>query len=446
MLEGPIASSMLLYIIPIILTSFLAAFYSTADMAVLGHFGSAESVAAVGASSAVTSFLITVSTAFSVGTNVLLARAIGSKNEDGMRKIIGTSFYFSLAIGILMMAVSIIFAYPFLRLTKCPESVIDSAATYMRLFAAIMPAHFFYSFMSHVIRLNGDTARPFAYATVGGFVNVVLNVVFVIGFGLDVVGVAVATVIGSYVQAILLFVRLLRIDGPCRVVVRQLCIDGGVLGRIIKLGGPTSISCVASALSSIYIQIIVNSHGDIGTAGNTAAANLENYMFGVFGALGAAIAAYMGQNIGAGNRARVRRSFLVGGGIISSFALLLMLVAHFFGRAILSAIYLPTSPPAVEFGLMRTYLILGLAVLCAFTYAISHAMQSFGFTLFQSVVDVVFVCGLRVGWLALAYPERPTPAMLYAAFPISWCVVILINGGYLLFAFRRYMRGKNFDV
>ena len=446
MLEGPIASSMLLYIVPIVLASFLSALYSTADMSVLGHFGSAESVAAIGASGAVTSFLITISTAFSLGTNVLLARAIGSKKRDEMQKTVGTSFVFSILIGVFMTALAEIFAYPFLRLTDCPENIMDLAALYMRFFAAVMPASFFYSFMSNVLRLNGDTLRPFAYATVGGVVNVALNLFFVIVCDMDLVGVALATVIGSYLQSGLLFVRLMRLDGPCRLNIKNICFDFGILHRMVKLGGPSSISCIASSLSSIYMQIIVNGNGDIGTAGNTAASNLENYMFGVFGALGAAIAAYMGQNIGADNRLRVRRSFLVGTGIMCSFAGALMAAAHLFGREILSAIYLPNAPEAVAFGGVRVSLILGTAVLCALTYSISHAMQSFGLTFFQSVVDIALVCGLRALWLAVVYRIYPTPAILYAAFPVSWVAVILVSGGYLLLSFHRYMRGRNYNV
>ena len=446
MLEGKIAPSMLAFVVPVVLMSILAAFYSTADMTVLGHFGSSNSVAAVGASGAVTNFLVTLSIAFSVGTNVLLSRAFGSGDEDRIRKTVSTSAIFSVGMGILVTVLCEAFAYPFLDATSCPSEIRDSAATYMRFYASIMPAMFFSNFMANVLRLNGDTMRPFLYGVCGGVTNVLLNLLFVIGFAWDLVGVAVATVIGSYLQAIILCVKLTKLEGSSRLDLCALRFDFAIFKKILRLGSPNSLSCVASSITSIYIQIIVNQNGAAAVAGSTAAGNLENYMFAVFGGFGVAITAFMGQNIGAGNRKRVKRAFFVGWLYSAIFAGILMLLAYTVGESALSSLYLPNDPEAVAFGVHRVRAILGLSVLCASTYSISHALQSFGFTLYQSIVDMVFVCGARILWLTFLYRAYPLPNILYLSFPVSWVIVILASGTYLLVAFTKYMKGKNYEV
>ena len=445
MLEGSVTKSMIAFVIPLILSGILQSLFNAADIAVVGNFAGKEAVAAVGATSVIITFLVNVSVTLATGVNVILSRAIGAGDEHRIKRTVGTSFFVSLALGVLIAILGELLAYPLLELTGCPENIRDDAALYMRVYFIGVPATMFYNFMSSVVRLNGDSTRPFIYLSISGVTNVVLNLVFVIGFGMAVAGVAIATVISLYLSAVLLLIRILRIDGACRLDLKRLTFSTATFTKIMRYGIPSSVSTAASAISSMYIQSIVNSYGDVGISGNTAAVSIETFMFSVFGAIYGAIPAFMGQNIGAGNRERTMKVLRVGAIMTLAVGLVFGLVSGLFGKALLS-LYLPNDPDAISFGLIRVRYILTLAMLCAATYIIGASIQSFGYTTFQMVYDLVATCALRVVWLAFIYPLNPTPEMLYVCFPLSWVIVIAVAGAYNAVICRRYMRGATVDL
>jgi len=442
MLHGPVARSMLIFMIPMVLSAILQSLFSAADIAVVGNFAGKEAVAAVGATTSVITFIVSVSISLATGVNIILSRAIGMGDEPRMRRTVGTAMVLSLSLGTLLSLVGILVTYPLLKLTNCPENIRDLAALYMRIYLLGVPATMFYNFMSPVLTLNGDSTRPFIYLSISGVTHVALDLVFVAGLGMDVAGVALSTVISLYLSAVLLFIRITRIDGPCRITLSSFSFSFYTFGKILEYGVPSSISSATSAISSMYIQTIVNGFGDVGISGNTAAASLESFMFSIFGVLGGAIPAFMGQAIGADNRERVFKILKVGFIMTVGIGVVFGGVAALFGEGLLR-IYLPSAPESVGFGLIRIRHIMMLAPLCAATYVLSAMMYSFGHTVLQMVCDIAFYCGLRVVWLALIYPMNPKPEMLYVSFPLTWVAVILVSSVFALFVVRSYKRGAD---
>lgn len=440
MLHGPVVRSMIIFMIPMMLSAILQSLFSAADIAVVGNFASKESVAAIGTTTSVINFLVGVSISLSAGVNIILSRAIGMADEHRMRRTVGTATVLSLSLGVLLAVVGILVTYPLLRLTSCPDNIIDQAALYMRLYLISMPASLFYNFLSPVVTLNGDSTRPFIYLSVSGVANVVLNLIFVVGFGMDVVGVALATVISLYLSAFLLLLRITRVEGACRLNLRNLNFSWYTFRKILQYGIPSSISGATSCISSMYIQTIVNAYQDVGISGNTAAASLEGFMFSIFGVLGGAIPAFMGQAIGADDRARVFKILKVGLLMTVSVGVLFGFIAAFLGEALLS-IYLPGEEEAIAFGLIRLRHIMMLSVLCAVTYVQSAMMFAFGRTVLQMVNDLCFYCAFRVVWLAVIYKLHPCPEMLYLTFPVSWLCVCLVMGVACFIVLRDYKRG-----
>ncbi len=445
MLEGSVAKSMIAFIIPLVLSGILQSLFNAADIAVVGNFSGKEAVASVGATSVIITFLVNVSIALATGVNVLLSRAIGASDKQRINRTVSTTFVISIALGVLIALLGELLAYPLLDLTGCPENVREGAAVYMRIYFVGVPAMMFYNFMSSVVRLNGDSARPFIYLVVSGVANVLLNLLLVIALDMGVAGVAIATVVSVYISAIMMLIRILRIEGDCRLDFKRLNFSFASFGKIMRYGIPASVSTAASAISSMYIQSIVNSYGDIGISGNTAATSIESFMFSVFGALYGAIPAFMGQNIGAGNKERTMKVLRVGLLLTLGVGVVFGFAAGVFGEQLLS-LYLPNDPEAIEFGIVRLRFITMLAVLCAATYVIGASIQSFGYTTFQMIYDLAATCALRVVWLAFIYPLNPTPEMLYISFPMSWVVVIIVAGIYNAVVCRRYIRGVVRDL
>ena len=445
MKDGPIFSSMLRYVIPIVLSGILQVFFNAADIAVVGNFSGTSTVAAVGAASAIISLVLASSISLSSGVSIVLARAIGAGDEHRIRRTVGTSAVLSFSLGVLVSAVAIIFAPQFLRMTGCPADILDAAVLYMRIYFLGLPANMLYNFLSPLLTLNGDTVRPFVYLAVSGAVNVALNLLFVLGFGIDVLGVAIASLVSIVLSFVLLFIRIRRLDGPCRFTFRPFVVSPGTLRKILYYGVPSAVGGTASAFAGVYVQAIVNSYGQAGISGNTAAGNVDGFMFTALNAFYATIPAFMGQNLGAGNRERVMKVARVGALMTVATGLLFALAALFFGENVL-AIYIPDSPEAIDFGMIRLRHLMLLGPLCAMTYVVGAVNVGFGYSVYQSVVDLASVCLLRVVWIAFVYPLYPTPEMLYVCYPIGWLIVVPVAGIRAFLGYRACKRGHVFDL
>ncbi len=440
MRDGPVFSSMLKYVVPIVLSGILQSLFSAADIAVVGNFAGTSAVAAVGATSAIISFLVTVSISISSGVSIVLSRAIGAGDEQRIKRTVGTSAVLALVLGLTTAVAGVVFARPLLRLTGCPLAIMDGAVLYMRIYFLGLPATLLYNFLSPLLSLNGDTVRPFIYLAASGVLNVCLNLLFVIGLGMSVAGVAIATVISLYVSLLLLFIRITHIEGACRFSLCTLVFSFGTLRKILYYGVPSSVSGAASAFSSIYIQTIINSYGEAAISGNTAAGNLETFMFTALGAFYSAIPAFMGQNIGAGKRDRVIKVVRVGTLMTLAVGLIFGLLGSLFGGSLLS-VYVPDSPEAIAFGMIRIKHILALGLVCSVTYAVGAINVGFGFSVFNGIVDLSSVCILRVIWLSLIYPLHPSAAMIYVCFPLGWALVIPLAGVRAFLGCRACKRG-----
>ena len=445
MLHGPLVRSMIIFMVPMLLSALLQSLFSAADIAVVGNYSGKEAVAAVGASAVIISFIVNVSISLSTGVNIILSRAIGMNDEARIKRTVGTTAVLSLSLGVSVALLGALLTEPLLLLTGCPENIRAAAALYLRVYLIGVPATMFYNFMSPLITLNGDSTRPFVYLAISGVTNVVLNLVFVAVFGMGVFGVALATVISLYLSAILLLIRVTQIEGACRFLPRNFAFSLYTLRKILQYGIPSSISCAASVVASMYIQTIVNSYGDVGISGNTAASSIEAFMFSTFGVLGAAIPAFLGQSIGAGDRKRSIRVVRIGLLMTLTVGLLFSSVALLFGRPLLS-IYLPDSPEALEFGLVRLKRIMALGVFCSVTYVTMAIMNSFGHTLYQMICDLTFTCVLRVLWLAFVYPKAPKIEMLYVVYPLAWILVCLVSGTVSVVVLFRYKRGGEVNL
>ena len=279
MCSGKLLPKILTFALPLMCSSVLQLLFNAADIVVVGKFAGDNSLAAVGSNAALINLMVNLFVGLSVGANILAARYTGAGNREGLRQTVHTSMLLVLLSGILLAVVGVITARPLLHLMQVPDSILPLAALYLRIYFLGMPAAMLYNFGAALLRSVGDTRRPLYYLIAAGIVNVALNLLLVIVFQLDVAGVAIATVVSQCLSAFLVVRCLMHEEGDIRLELRELRITLPRLGQILEIGIPSGIQGVAFSLSNVIIQASINGFGETVISGNTAASNIEGFIY-----------------------------------------------------------------------------------------------------------------------------------------------------------------------
>ena len=240
MCSGSILKKMLLFSLPLMCSSILQLLFNAADIIVVGNFAGDNSLAAVGANTALINLMVNFFMGFSVGANVLVAGYYGAKREEELSKTIHTAIMLSIYSGIILTAVGVLFARQLIIMMQTPEEVVELASVYLRIYFCGMTATMLYNFGSAILRAIGDTKRPLYYLMFSGIINVVLNLIFVIPLKMDVAGVALATVISQCISAFLVIRCMIKEKGSIHLDVKKLGIDRDKFLRILQIGLPAS--------------------------------------------------------------------------------------------------------------------------------------------------------------------------------------------------------------
>ena len=305
MCSGPLPGKILRFAIPLMLSSILQLLFNAADVIVVGQFSGSTSLAAVGSTGALTNLLTNIFLGLSIGANVLVARYYGARQENDVRETIQTSMLIAIVGGLLLVVVGLAVTYPLLELMATPEDVIGKAATYMRIIFVGCPFMLVYNFGSAILRAVGDTKRPLYYLTAAGILNIILNLFFVIVCHLDVAGVALATIISQCLSMALVVRCLMKEEGALKFHPKEMRFHKEKLLGIVRIGLPAGLQGAVFSISNVLIQSTVNSFGSIAMAGNTAAANIEGFVYVAMNAMYQSAISFTGQNMGARKYRRV---------------------------------------------------------------------------------------------------------------------------------------------
>ena len=450
--SGKMLPLMIAYAIPLILSGLVQAMFNAADMAVLGAFDkSADSsaVGAVGATGAIVGLLVNSFIGLSGGTNVLLARSVGAKDEERSQKIVGSSLLLSVVIGLGVVAAGLASASWFLDVTDCPANSYDGALTYLNIYIMAAPAILIYNFGSAIIRVSGDSRSPFIYILISGVVNVILNFILCLVMTEKVAAVAIATLVSNLVGAGLTVAHLLRLkEGVCRVDIRNLQFSAREIYNIILLGLPTAFTSALYNISNLQIQGAINSFGSSAAAGNNASAQVETFISTMVTAISTTALVAVGQNIGAGERDRVKES--IAKCVMMNFAVSFVLGfgTLAIGRTLL-AIFVPNDALAVEIGMVRLVCLLSLYSLMAVDNTLSNSIRAFGYTMLPMYNSIVTVILFRTIWMNFIYPNMsfvgdPVKDIfnVYECYMFSWTLSLIVQVAFFIIIYVRYMKGK----
>ncbi len=425
MTSGPLLGKVLLFAGPLMLTGVLQLLYNAADIIVVGNFSGdqgPQALAAVGSTSSLINLLVNVFMGLSVGASVLVARQWGAGNQAAVSRAVHTAVTIALFSGVLVGAVGAVFARPLLLMMGSPEDVIDLAEIYVRIYFIGMPANMLYNFGAAILRAVGDTRRPLYYLTASGAINVLLNLLLVIGFHMSVAGVAIATVVSQVVSMALVLLCLIRSSTAIRLDLRALRIHGAELKAIIMVGLPAGLQGSLFSISNVLIQSSVNSFESIAMAGNSAASNLEGFVYTAMNSVYQASLTFSSQNYGAGNPKRVRKVMGVCLGTVTVIGLSLGLLFTLFGPALVS-IY-NQDPEVILFGLKRLYTIMPTYFLCGLMDTMVGQLRGIGCSLIPMMTSLAGACVFRIIWIftVFAQPAWHTLEVLYISYPVSWAL------------------------
>ncbi len=435
MLDGGIFGKMLLFSVPIMLSGMLQLLFNTADTIVVGKFAGEASLAAVGSNSALVNIFINLFVGLAVGTNVIVAQSIGSRNDKLAHDTVHTSVLFSLFAGVVLAIIGFFASKTALRLMSTPDDVIDKATLYLRIYFLGMPVTMLYNYSDAIMRAVGDTRRPMIYLIIAGVINVLLNLLFVIKFKMDVAGVAIATIISQIVSAVLIVRALMKIDGPCRLDLRKLKLNKKILLRMMKIGIPSGVGGMVVSFSNISIQSAVNSFGKIVMAGNAAAISIEGFLWIAVSAFGQGSLSFTGQNYAAGNMKRIKRIVLTTSAIAVSVVAGLSLISVAFSKNLLS-LY-SDSYEVVKNGMIRAVYNYPLYFILCFTEIFGGALRGMGRSVAPTMMMVLTTCLFRIVWVFLIFPLNPVLENLYISYPVSWILAATVHIIYFAIVFRK---------
>lgn len=440
MREGPILKSVIVYTVPIILTGLLQLLFNAADLIVVGWFSGSDSVAAVGATGALTNLIINLFIGLSVGAGVAVAQGLGAGNGKQTSEAVHTAVPVAVISGIFLTVIGVLFSRNFLELMGTPDGkLLRLASVYMQIYFAGMTFSMLYNFGSAILRAAGDTRSPLIFLTIAGVLNVILNIVFVALFKLDVAGVALATSISQAVSAILVLLALMKRQDACRFEFKKMHIYKNALLRMVKIGVPAGLQGSLFSISNVLIQSSVNSFGAAHMSGSAAASSIEGFCYVTMNSFHQTALNFCGQNYGAGDFKRVKRVTWVCLMTVAVAGFVVGNLSYIFGRELLK-IYITDSPEAINYGMERLKFMVVPYFLCGIMDTTTGSMRGIGSSVIPMIITVVGVCVMRIVWIytVFALPQYHTFSGLFISYPISW----LLTFAALFISFTVVMRRK----
>ena len=438
-LKGPIWNRIPMYALPVAATGILEQLFNASDIAIVGNFASTDktvAIAAVGANSPVIGVILNLFIGISLGTNVVIANAIGRKDKKTVQQAVHTSVLAALIGGLIVTFLGELFIGNLLGLLHVPDEVFPYALLYIRIYLLGMPVIFLYNFEAAVFRSIGDTKIPLLALAFSGILNVLLNLIFVVLFKMTVNGVAIATVIANAASSMILFIKLIRSDKWIRINIKELQINKACLYKILRIGLPAGIQNAVFNFANVVIQSAINSLGTVVIAASSAAYNIEILVYYVFNSFSQACTTFVGQNYGAGQIKRCRRVLLlclVEDFIVTAASAILILTG---GRFLLSLFN--KDPQVISIGYSRLVIIFTAYIFSLLYDVMSGYLRGFGISFVPALLTTIGVCGTRILWVYTVFSGNRTFQTLMLVYPVSLSVTAVL----ILFALLYYHKTR----
>ena len=460
--EGPLLSKMIRFVLPLMATNFLQTFYNAADMMVVSLSSETNAVGAIGATGSLTTLIVNLFMGFAVGTNILVARYLGAKDHERVKKTVHTSILMSLIFGGVAVIIGLLASRLILRMMGADGKILDLATLYTKIYFCGAPFLAATNYLSAIFRAKGDTETPLMVLSVSGIINVLLNLLFVLGLGMSVEGVAIATAIANLLSSLTLFFILSKDDGLCKVSFDKLKIDGGAFAGIVREGLPAGIQGSLFSFSNIIMQSSVFrvNNALVGAAseyapvvnGAAATANLESFINTAINSIYQSTITFTSQNFGAKKYKRIKKImvtsalFSMGIGVAISGLMIIFRAPMLSLYGVKDGIEGSMDQLAFRAALTRMVCVTAPYFLLGFMNVTTGVMRGLGKTMTSTVISLIGACLLRIFWIYSVFEffppldPFPTLAMVYLSFPITWIITGVTQLLFSVFTLRSHLK------
>ena len=433
MTEGKILPQLVRFALPAMATSVINQLFNTADTIVVGRWGGATPAAreialsAVSACGPLVSMIITFFVGLAIGSGIMVSHAVGAREEHTVKKTVHTSVTLATLFGVLLGALGFVFARPLLVLMETPDSVVDQAVLYMRAYFVGVPAQLVYSYCAAMLQATGDSTRPLIFLSTAGVINVVLNLVMVLGFGQGALGVGIATAASQWTSCAMVLIYMLKTSGILKLQLAQLMLEGNTLKNILRLGVPAGVQNSMFAIGNLVMQVALNSfNSSVYVSGSSIASNVGAYTQLIVGGFCTAAYVFVGQNTGAKNMPRIRECMKTSTVTISALAIGLNTILNLVSFPILM-LFAPDNPEVVEFARIKLVVNSTFYIMGHLEGLYGSAIRALGKSTLPMIVSVVGICGVRVLWINTVFVWIRHPLTIFFAYGASWTITFIVQ-------------------
>lgn len=432
MTEGKPFPIIFSYYIPILCSTIFQQLYSIVDTIIVSKGIDDMAMTAVGASGSITFFIFGFIMGLGSGMSVLMAQAYGANDYEHLRKTITMGFVSCFAVGLAVMFLSAAFVKPVLLALNTPATIMDDALLYVLFIIWGIPLTLVYNCMGAILNALGDSRTPLIAVIISTIINVVLDILFIMGFGMGVEGAAIATLIAQGCSGIFCYMKIRKIP-VVRLKKEDWKLDFKLILDQFKIGIPVAFMNSVTAIGCLLLQYFVNVLGVAYAASYSACSRITQFLFQPSSAVGSAISTYAGQNLGAGKIDRIRQGI---GAALKISAIITVIASAFliFAPRLLASIIL-TEPQYIEISVdyLRISGIMMWSI--ALLFLVRSTLQGMGFTIVPMVsgflelaarVVMILLLVDHLGYVAIAIAEVT-----------AWFSAFLLNGGHLLIKMRK---------
>ena len=436
MTEGPLFKKILLFSLPLMASSLLQLLYNAADIIIVGRYVGKGALAAVGATGTLIGLIINFFIGLSTGASVCVSNAIGARDDKRVKRFVHTSMALAIVGGIAAMIVGLFVARPVLIIMKTPDSILEDAVLYTKIYFLGVPASLIFNFAAGLLRASGDTKRPLYILSASGIVNVVLNFILVVFCHMGVAGVAIATSVSQCLSTALIVIHMIGLDSNLKYTVKKTRFYKKELFDVVRIGVPSGLTSVMFNLSNMIIQSSINLFGDVVIAGNTAASNIESFIYMSMNTLFQASQTFAGQNYGAGKIKRINKVLVNSLVIVVGIGVGMGALALAFCRPLLN-LYAPGQTEVIDAGVDRMMIICATYFLCGIMDVIGGCIRGMRYSFSPMIISMLGACAFRIIWLSTVFKADQNTFNIYISYPVSWIITTLAYFVCYLIAMKR---------
>ncbi len=425
MTEGTIWEQLLLFSIPLLIGNLFQQLYNTVDSIVVGNFIGSEALAAVGSSNSLINLIIGMFLGIATGAGVIISQYYGAGDERKLSWAVHTCIALSLIGGVALSILGVLASPLILKWMGTPDDVMDGSVIYLRIFFSGSLFNLLYNMTAGVLRAVGDSRRPLYYLAVSSAVNVVLDLLFVVGFHMGIAGAAWATIIAQAVSAALALIALMRTQDIYRVELKKIKIDVRMMKRILAIGIPSGIQQSIISLSNVIVQANINIYGSAAMAGYGASSKIDGFVTLPLQSFCIAATTFTGQNIGAKKKKRVMQGIFQGIAISLVYTLILSPILLWRSEDVLRIF--SSDPDVLEYGRISMTILIPLYSTLAIHQILMGTFRGAGKTMVTMLIGLGNMCILRMIYINGIVPFFHSFEAVMLCYPITWFSTMVMD-------------------